>query len=70
MAAIQSFDKLYDVMDDEEKKKAITGIIKEIHVNEEPAANNNYINDVVLNFDLSKSESFEVTIGREQYKSA
>lgn len=56
MAAIQSFDKLYDVMDDEEKKKAITGIVKEIHVNEEPAANNNYINDVVLNFDLSKSE--------------
>ena len=66
MAAIQSFDNLYDVMNDEEKKKAITGIVKEIHVNEEPAVNNNYIKDVVLNFNLSKNEAFEVTVSGEE----
>ena len=66
IAAIELFDKLYDVMNDEEKKQAITGIVKEIHVNEVPSANNNYIKEVVLIFDLSNSESFEYTVSGEE----
>lgn len=40
--AIKQFDTLYELMTDVEKKEAISGIVKEIIINEEPV-NKNYI---------------------------
>ena len=46
---LHSFDKLYEVMDDDEKKKTITGIISSINTYETPIGNN-YIKSIKLKF--------------------
>ena len=65
LASIKSFDELYKLMTDEEKKEAISGIVKEIYINETPASNNNYINRVILKFDLFYEDNVEMEISGE-----
>ncbi|MFI3261260.1 MAG: hypothetical protein R3Y13_06085, partial [bacterium] len=62
---LQDFNELFDVLTDEERKKIITSIIKEIHITNDPI-NNNFIKDVTLNFNISKSDSFDLVIPGEQ----
>ncbi|MFI3211449.1 MAG: hypothetical protein R3Y64_10435, partial [Peptostreptococcaceae bacterium] len=62
---LQDFNELFDVLTDEERKKIITSIIKEIHITNDPI-NNNFIKDVTLNFNISKNDSFDLVIPGEQ----
>ena len=48
-------------MTDEEKKEAISGIVKEIIVNEEPV-DRNYIKSIKLNFNVSDKDSYEFEV--------
>ncbi len=59
--ALNQFDKLYDLMSEEEKKEAITGIISEINVHEE-AINNNYIKNIKLKFDIYNDNHLDLII--------
>ena len=59
--ALNQFDKLYDLMSEEEKKEAITGIISEINVHEE-AINNNYIKNIKLKFDIYNDNQLDLII--------
>jgi hypothetical protein len=59
--AIKQFDTLYELMTDEEKKEAISGIVKEIIVNEGPV-NRNYIKSIKLNFNISSTDSYEFEV--------
>ena len=59
--AIKQFDALYELMTDEEKKQTISGIVKEIQVNEEQI-NRNYIKSIKLNFNVSNNDSYEFEV--------
>ena len=59
--ALNQFDKLYDLMSEEEKKEAITGIISEINVHEE-AINNNYIKNIKLKFNIYNDNQLDLII--------
>ena len=58
---LHSFDKLYEVMDDDEKKKAITGIISSINTYETPIGHN-YIKSIKLKFNINDKEHMEFEI--------
>lgn len=58
---LSNFDKLYEVMDDEEKKKAITGIISSINTYEVPIGNN-YIKSIHFKFNINDKEHMEFEI--------
>lgn len=55
---LSNFDKLYEVMDDEEKKKAITGIISSINTYEVPIGNN-FIKSIHFKFNIHDKEHME-----------
>ncbi|MGM9970602.1 MAG: hypothetical protein ACI35S_09435 [Anaeroplasma sp.] len=47
------------------KKEAISGIVKEIEVNEEPI-NRNYIKSIKLNFNVSNNDSYEFEVSGDE----
>ncbi len=63
-AMLKNFNLLFEQFTDEEKKKAISQIIKEINVYEEPI-NGNYIKDVVLKFSAGNENEFNLIIKGE-----
>ena len=58
---LHNFDKLYEVMDDDEKKKAITGIISSINTYETPISHN-YIKSIKLKFNINDKEHMEFEV--------
>ncbi len=58
---IKNFGALYDAMNDEEKKRAITGIIKKIEINETPVGNN-YIKSIDMIINPSDRNAIEATV--------
>ena len=61
MLMLKEFHKLYELMTDEEKKEAISGIVKEIHVYDKPI-DGNYIKTVKLNFNIYNIDSYSFEI--------
>lgn len=50
------FDKVYDTMDDEDKRALLVALIKEIHVYEEEQANGQWLKSIKFNLPLLEEE--------------